>query len=87
MSKLTWSGDRYADAYTYGREVVAPPVTLDTSMSEADFSGKHLGVSGALILAAFISGKYFQDNGAMSILNVSNNNLGPQGATALAAAM
>ena len=41
-------------------------------MSEADFSGKHLGVSGALILAAFISGKYFQDNGALSKLTIGD---------------
>ena len=65
----------------------APPVTLDTSMSEADFSGKHLGVSGALILVAFISGKYFQDNRAMSILDVSKNYIGVEGAKALAPAM
>ena len=65
----------------------APPVTLDATMTEADFSGKHLGVSGALILAAFISGKYFQDNGALVNLNISNNSLGPEGAQALVPAM
>ena len=74
LSKLSWSGDRYKE---YSRDTDfkdAPPVTLDTSMSEADFSGKHLGVSGALILAAFISGKYFQDNGALAQVDLSGNN-------------
>ena len=87
LSKLSWSGDRYRENPFDTDLKTPPPVTLDTSMSEAYFSGKHLGVSGALILAAFISGKYFQDNGAMSILNVSKNFLGPEGAKALAPAM
>jgi hypothetical protein len=30
------------------------PVTIDTTMTEADFSGKKLGVSGAIIVSAFI---------------------------------
>ncbi len=50
MTKLTISGDRY---YDDGRKD-APPVTIEASMTEADFSGKHLGASGAIILAAFI---------------------------------
>ena len=29
-------------------------VTMNTSMSEADFSGKHLYISGAIIVAAFL---------------------------------
>jgi hypothetical protein len=29
-------------------------VTVDTSMTEADFSGKKLGVSGAMMLSAFL---------------------------------
>ena len=84
LSKLTWSGDDYAENYQIKQ---APPVTLDTTMTEADFNDKHLGVSGAIVLAAFISGKYFQDNGAMSILDVSNNNIGVEGAKASAPAM
>ena len=32
----------------------APPVTIEASMTEADFSGKHLGTSGAIMLAAFL---------------------------------
>jgi hypothetical protein len=30
------------------------PVTVETSMVEVDFSGKHLGVSGAIMLSAFL---------------------------------
>jgi hypothetical protein len=51
MSKLTFSG-------CYGDEEVDPEegeaVTIDTTMTEADFSGKKLGVSGAMIVSAFI---------------------------------
>ena len=31
-----------------------PPVTIETSMTEADFSKKKLGASGAIMLAAFL---------------------------------
>ena len=44
-------------------------------MTEADFS-KKLGPAGAYILAAFIGRKYFQDNGAMSKLDISSNDIG-----------
>ena len=30
------------------------PVTIETSMTEADFSGKYLMASGAIMLAAFL---------------------------------
>jgi hypothetical protein len=30
------------------------PVTMGTSMVEADFSGKGLGISGAIMVAAFL---------------------------------
>jgi hypothetical protein len=43
MSSFTFNGDHS----TY-------PVTMDTSMTEADFSGKGLGLSGAIMLSAFI---------------------------------
>ena len=66
LSKLTWSGENY----DYGRQQ-APPVTLDTTMTEADLSNKHLGVSGATILAAFISTKNMQDKGSLSSLTFS----------------
>ena len=52
------------------------------SITELDLSGKSLGTEGALVLAT-----YMEDNGAMSILNVSNNNIGAEGAKALVPAM
>ena len=60
------------------------PVTIETSMTEADFSNKKLGTEGAQILAAFIKRKFFQDNGALASLNLANNNLGAEGAQCLA---
>jgi hypothetical protein len=33
---------------------VHKPVTMETSMTEADFSGKGLGISGAIMLSAFL---------------------------------
>jgi hypothetical protein len=41
---LTFSGDRYD----------SNPVTMETSMVEADFGGKYLGESGAIMAAAFL---------------------------------
>jgi hypothetical protein len=41
---FTFSGDR-SDS---------KPVTIETSMIEADFSGKGLGLSGAIMLSAFL---------------------------------
>jgi hypothetical protein len=43
ISKFTFSGDDDSKS-----------VTMDTSMVEADFSKKGLGVSGAIMLSAFI---------------------------------
>ena len=83
LAKLTWSGENY-DNYGGKGELQAPPVTLDMDMKEADFSNKHLGVSGAIILAAFIKRKSFQDNGALVSLNLANNLLGPVEAQHLA---
>ena len=45
MIKFTFSGD--------GED--APPVTLETDMTEVDISNKHLGASGAIMAAAFLS--------------------------------
>jgi hypothetical protein len=44
ISQFTFSGD----------SGVSKPVTMETSMVEADFSGKHLGASGAIMLSAFL---------------------------------
>jgi hypothetical protein len=45
-----------------------PAVTLDSAMTEADFSNKHLGVSGAIILAAVLGCKSLLDSGSLSKL-------------------
>ena len=42
--KFTFSGDKYD----------SKPVTIESSMTEADFSGKVLQASGAIMLAAFL---------------------------------
>ena len=47
MTKFTFSGE----TYEVGE---GPPVTMETSMIEADFSNKVLGISGAIMLAAFL---------------------------------
>jgi hypothetical protein len=44
ISQFTFSGDR--------RD--SKPVTMETSMTEAHFSGKGLGLSGAIMLSAFL---------------------------------
>jgi hypothetical protein len=43
LSTFTFSGD-------YG----SGPFTMETTMTEADFSGKELGVSGGMMVAAFL---------------------------------
>jgi hypothetical protein len=50
-------------------------VTIDTTMTEADFSGKKLGAVGAQILAAFMGTKLFQDQAALSKLDISSNSI------------
>ena len=46
LAKFTFSG------MVAGKD--GPPVTIETSMTEADFSNKKLGASGAIMLAAFL---------------------------------
>eukprot|EP00935_MAST-01C_sp_MAST-1C-sp1_P002068 g2068.t1 len=54
-------------------------------MTEADLSNKNLGAAGAMIVGAWISHK---DNGALTILNVSNNTMkGAEAGKAFAAAL
>jgi hypothetical protein len=53
-------------------------------MTDADFSNKHLGASGATILAAFISSKKMKDPRVLSKLDLSNNNLRSEGLSAIA---
>ena len=47
LVSLTFSGDQRN----------SKPVTIDTTMTEADFSGAGLGASGAIILAAWLEDK------------------------------
>ena len=51
MIKFTFSGDKHRDGDNWKD---APPVTLETGMTEVDISNKHLGVSGAIMAAAFL---------------------------------
>ena len=48
-------------------------VTINTTMMEAEFSKKKLGIAGALILAAFMSTKLFKAKGALTKLDISEN--------------
>jgi hypothetical protein len=45
LTKFTFSGDNHR---------MSKPVTMETTMSEADFSGKWLGISGAIMFSAFL---------------------------------
>ena len=76
LSKFTWSGEKRPRWNSGGVWQDAPPVTLDTTMTDADFSNKHLGVSGATILAAFISSRSMKDKGSLVSLNLAGNGLG-----------
>ena len=68
LSKLTCCGcDEYGDE--------GEPVTIDTTMTEADFSGKGLGAVGAQILAAFMSTKLFEAKGSLSKLKMDRYEL------------
>jgi Ran GTPase-activating protein (RanGAP) involved in mRNA processing and transport len=61
---------------TNGRWEEGDAVTIDTTMTEADFSGKKLGVVGAQILAAFMAGSFFQDKrAALSNLHIGCNDI------------
>ena len=51
---------------------------MDTTMTEADFSGKKLGAAGAQILAAFMSTKLFEAKGSLASLDISDNRIGDE---------
>jgi hypothetical protein len=72
LSKLTFCGN----GGQYGSEGDA--VTIDTTMTEADFNGKKLGAAGAQILAAFISTKLFEAKGSLASLDISDNDIGDE---------
>jgi hypothetical protein len=50
ISKFTFSGDHHGSS-----GLLRPDsVTMETTMAVADFSGKGLGASGAIMLSAFL---------------------------------
>ena len=76
LSSLTFSGAKSKDGDGGGEApwVDGDSITINTTMTEANFSGKGLGhLGGAQVLAAFMSTKLFQDKGSLSSLDVSNN--------------
>jgi hypothetical protein len=70
LSKLTFSGDQ-RQGYGYSKD--SEPVTMCLGMAQAEFSNKGLGITGAIIVGAWITHK---DNGAMTSLNLANNLIG-----------
>jgi hypothetical protein len=79
LSSLRFSGGCYHN----GNEWTDDAVTITTAMTEADFSGKHLGSHGPIILAAHLS----RDKGAMTSLNLASIKLGIEGAKIIAACL
>jgi hypothetical protein len=71
LSKLTFYGGIETWCWEEGKVV-----TIDTTMTEADFSRKKLGVAGAQILVAFMSTKLFEASGSLASLDISNNSIG-----------
>jgi hypothetical protein len=67
LSSLTFSGERYYN----GEDLIEDDVTITTATTDADFSGKHLGSSGGIILAAWLS----RNKGALSKLDLRDNNI------------
>jgi hypothetical protein len=64
--KLIFGGDKYnarVKSWDANKWITPEPATLEVGMTEADFSNKHLGVGGAIIISAWISHK---DNGGIS---------------------
>ena len=71
LSKLKFSGSYMK----HGEWKDGEAVTIDITMTEADFSGKKLGRSGAQILAAFMSTELFEAKGSLSKLKMSKYEL------------
>jgi hypothetical protein len=76
LSSLTFNGGIEDD---YGDWEEGDPVTIDTNMTEADFSGKKLGAAGAQVLAAFMSTKLVEAKGSLVSLNLAGNRIGVEG--------
>jgi Ran GTPase-activating protein (RanGAP) involved in mRNA processing and transport len=71
LSKLIFNGG--VNGYRGWKE--GGRFTIDTTMTEADFSGKNLGLSGAQILGAFMSTKLFEAKGSLSNLHIGCNEI------------
>jgi hypothetical protein len=71
LTKLIFGGDGYYN--DTGHKVTPEPATLEVGMTKADFSNKHLGAAGAIIISAWISHK---DNGVLASLNLASNTIG-----------
>jgi hypothetical protein len=85
--KLIFGGDKYnakLNDWDDDKWVTPEPATLEVGMTEADFSNKHLGVGGAIIISAWISQK---DNRALTKFNISKCELMAEGGKALAAGL
>jgi hypothetical protein len=76
MSKLTFCGNGGQGGAD------GDPVTIESTMTEADFSGKRLGAGGAMLVAAFLP-----RCPGMAILDISNNQLEADGAKIVASAL
>jgi hypothetical protein len=72
LFSLTFSGEQYWNRTAFTEDaIVEDAVTITTAMTDADFSGKHLGSHGATILAAWLS----SDKGGTSSVNLLKNQI------------
>ncbi len=79
LSSLTFSGAKSKDSDGMAPWIDGDSITINTAMTEANFSGKGLGhAGGAQILAAFMSTKLFQDKGSLASLDISDNDIGDE---------
>jgi hypothetical protein len=84
LAKLTFNGGRLVGKQTVQQKWEhGKVVTIDITMTEADFSGRILGAAGAQILAAFMSTKLFKAKGALKSLDITGNCTGSEHAYAL----
>jgi hypothetical protein len=75
LSKIIFGGDGYVKNEK-GEIVEAEPATLEVGMTEANLCNKNLREGGAIIISAWITHK---DNGALSLLNLTDNSIGEAG--------
>jgi hypothetical protein len=54
LTSLISSDNRAISTFTFSGDVNSKSVTMETAMVVADFSGKGLGASGAIMAAAFL---------------------------------